>query len=214
MPALHPLLMDDLIVEHQRDLLREASAERHARIPRRTDRPDSERRPWPSLIPTIRRLAMMWAARWTVGVLIAVSLVAAGQGRGEASTPDQVVKSLAENVLGHGSVKAVRMSADATVVIRWEAATYRPQNSLAASRELLYDEAGLVTGAILGPLRDVRRITFTMVRGGQVLATGDIARSQDLVLRFAPQLGGGTYTKPASRSKVSVPGGGEMGSLL
>ena len=143
-----------------------------------------------------------------------MALLAGGQGWVEASTLDQIVKSLAENVLGRDTVKAARVSADATVVMRWEEATYRSQNGLAASRELLYDEAEPVTGAILGSLRDIRRVTFTMVRGGQVLATGDIARSQGLMLRFAPQLGGGIYTKPASRQKVYRPGGGEMGSLL
>lgn len=218
MPEPHPLLMDDLIVEHQQDLLREASAGRRARTfwlaDKPADRADGGVQPWPGLIPIIRRLAMTWAARWTVGILIGVSLVAAGQGAVEASTLDQNAKSIAENVLGRDTVKTARVSADATAVMRWEAATYRPQNSIAASRELLYDEASLVTGAILGSLRDVRRITFTMVRGEQVLATGEVSRSQDLVLRFVPQLGGGTHTKPESRPKPRMPSGGEGGSPL
>jgi hypothetical protein len=218
MPEPHALLMNDLIVEHQRDLLREASAERQAGTPRPVNRSGGRRRPWPSLIPAVRQLAVAWTARrtarWTASVLLAVLLAAAGQGRAESATMSQIVTALAENVLGRGAVQAVRISTDATVVIRWEAATYRPQNSVAASRELLYDEASLVTGAILGSLRDVRRITFTLVRGGQVWAAGEIAQSGDLVLRFAPQLGGGIHTKPSSQLKVPVSGGGRAESLL
>ncbi len=210
--------MNDLIVEHQRDLLREASAERRAGTPRPANWSGGRRRPWPGLIPAVRQLAVAWTARrtarLTVGVLLAVLLAAAGQGRAESATMSQIVTALAENVLGRSAVQAVRISTDATVVIRWEAATYRPRNSVAASRELLYDEASLVTGAILGSLRDVRRITFTLVHGGQVLATGEIAQSGDLVLRFAPQLGGGIHAKPSSQLKVPVSGGGRAESLL
>ncbi|OFX34931.1 MAG: hypothetical protein A2Z07_07190 [Armatimonadetes bacterium RBG_16_67_12] len=61
-----------------------------------------------------------------------MALLAGGQGWVEASTLDQIVKSLAENVLGRDTVKAARVSADAAVVMRWEAATYRSQNGLAA----------------------------------------------------------------------------------
>ena len=131
--------------------------------------------------------------------------------KGQTTIPKEIRDSLHMKA---GDRMTFTLMPDATVVMRWEAATYRSQNGLAASRELLYDQAELVTGTILGSLRDIRRVTFTMVRGGQVLATGDIARFQGLMLRFAPQLGGGIYTKPASRQKVYRPGGGEMGSLL
>lgn len=143
-----------------------------------------------------------------VGLLMATAAVAVN-----GSTLDQTVKAIAENVLGRGSVKAVRVSTEAAVVMRWDAATYRPQNSIAASRELLYGEADLVTGAILGSLRDIRHITFTMARGGRVLATGEVWRSQNLVLRLVPQLGGGTYTRPDSRQPTYLPGGSGVGSL-
>lgn len=110
--------MDDLVAEHQRDLLRDVH---------------TGRRPWPGLIPIVRRLAMRltttWAARWTVGVLITVSLATAGQGK-------------------------------------------------------------------------------------LVLATGEVSHSQNLVLRFTPQMGGGIYTETESRPKLYVPGGGETGGLL
>lgn len=214
MPEPHPFLIDDLIIEHQRDLLREAAAERQLSSPRPPRAADAGRQAQPGLISTARRFIVAWAARWTAAVLIAVSLVAAVQVRGEASTLDQIVKSFAENVLGQGSVKAVRVSTDTTVAMRWEAATYKPQNSVAASRELLYAEAALVTSAILGSLRDVRRIAFTMVWGEQVLATGEVSRSQSLALRFAPRLGGGIYTKPESRPKLYLPGGDGTESLL
>ena len=95
-----------------------------------------------------------------------------------------------------------------------EAATYKPQNSLETSRELLYAEATLVTGAILGPLQDIRRITFTMARGEQVLATGDVSRSEGLMLTFSRVLGGGTYKKPELRPGNQVPGGDHTASEL
>lgn len=215
MPESHAFLIDDLIAEHQRDLLREAAAQRHPSSPRPTHSSGARRQPRPSgLIPNVRRFVVAWAARWTAAALIAVSLVAAVQVRGEASTLDQIVKLVAENVLGQGSVKVVRVSTDATVAMRWEAATYKPKNSVAASRELLYAEAALVTSAILGSLPDVPRIAFTMVRGEQVLAAGEVSRSRDLALRFTPQLGGGLYTKPESRPKPYQPGGHGTESLL
>jgi hypothetical protein len=192
MPELDSFLIDDLIVQHQRGALCEAPA---------------KRQPRPSLIPTVRRFVAACAARWTSAVLIGVSMVAAVQVRGEASTLDQIVKSFAEYVVGQGSVKAVRVSTDATVAMRWQAATYKPQNSVSASRELLYAEAALVTSAILMSLPDVRRIAFTMVRGEQVLAMGEVSRSGSLALRFTPHLGGGIYTQPESRPKLYLPGG-------
>ena len=210
----HPFLMDDLIVEHQRDLLREASVERQWRAPRPKHEPDSAWRSRRGLIPTIRRLAVAWGVHWMAVIILALPLATVAPVGVDASTLDQIVKSIAENVLGRDSVKAVRVSADATAVMRWEATTYRTQNSIAASRELLYDEAVLVTGAILGSLRDIRRITFTMVRGGQVLGTGEVSRSQNLVLRLVPQLGGGIYTKPDSRLTPYGPSGGGPGSLM
>jgi hypothetical protein len=181
MPEPHVFLMGDLIVEHQRDLMREAAAER-------------------------------WTARQSAGILSIVALatllvLAFGQGQAEGSTLVQTVRSLAENVLGRGMVRWVRVSSDSTVVMRWEAATYKPTNSREASRELLYGEAALVTGAVLGPLQDIHRLTFSMVRGEQVLATGDISRSHGLTLTFSPVMGGGTHKKPESRPGIYPPGG-------
>jgi hypothetical protein len=152
--------------------------------------------------------------RWITASIVALLLATAAQVAVHASTLDQIVKSLAENVLGQGSVKAARVSANATAVMRWEAATYEPRNSTAASRELLHDEASLVTGAILGSLPDIRRVTFTMVRGGRVLATGEVSRSQHLVLRLVPHLGGGFYTKPGARPTLTTPAGGRAESSL
>ena len=147
-------------------------------------------------------------------MIVALSLVTVPQVAVDASTLDRIVKSTAENVLGRDSVKAVQVSTDATAMMRWEAATYRPRNSIAVSRELLHGEAGLVTGAILGSLPDIDRITFRMVRGGQVLATGDISRSRHPVLWLAPHLGGGIYTGPDSRPTLVAPGGSGSERLL
>ncbi|MDR7418950.1 MAG: hypothetical protein QN178_08560 [Armatimonadota bacterium] len=162
------------------------------------------------------RLALtgLWGVRFVWVVVLALSLAVTAPVRADASPLDQIVKSIAENVLGRDSVKAVRVSVDATAVMRWEAATYRARNGIGTSRELLYDEAGLVTGAILGSRRDIRGISFTMVRGGRVLATGEVSRSQNLVLRLAPHLGGGIYTKPKSRPMLYEPVGGATASSL
>jgi hypothetical protein len=215
MTEIHPFLMDDLIAEHQRDLMREASAERwSAKVS--TGRP--RKRP----ASATRRLVALMAsrvARQSADILSVVALatllaLAAGQGQAEASSLVQTVRSFAENVLGRGMVKWVRVSPDSTVAMRWEAATYKPQHSLETSRELLYGEAALVTGAVLGPLQDIPRITFTMVRGEQLLATGDVSRSQGLTLTFAPVLGGGTHKKPEFRPGNQVPGGDRTASEL
>lgn len=142
------------------------------------------------------------------GLLVALVLVVGGQTGVDGSTLDQIAKSLAENVLGRGSVTSVRTAADATMVMRWEAATLRPQVPMTVSRELLYAEAELVTGAVLASLREVRRITFTIVRGPTVLASGEARRFHDVVVRFVPELGGGAMTKIPSTPRGSAPGGG------
>jgi hypothetical protein len=215
MPEPHVFLFDDLIVEHQRDLLREAAAERwSARV--------SAGRAWRGSISTIRCIVVVMGsrvARQSAGILSVVALatllaLAVAQNQAEALSPVQTVRAFAENVLGRGMVKWVRVSADSTVAIRWEAATYNPQNSLETSRELLYAEATLVTGAILGPLQDIRRITLTMARGEQVVATGDVSRSEGLMLTFSRVLGGGTYRKPESRPRIYPPGEDQTNTQL
>ena len=109
----------------------------------------------------------------------------------------EAARTLAENVLGPGQVRSVRATDDGSqILIRWESATYRRANSVSANRELMYGEAVLATNAILGQLRQVARIRFTILQGGHMLATGESARERGLSLQFSSELGGGTYTPP------------------
>jgi hypothetical protein len=60
----------------------------------------------------------------------------------------------------------------------------------------MYGEAVLATNALLGQLRQVARIRFTILQGGQMLATGESSRGHGLSLQFSSGLGGGMYTPP------------------
>ncbi|OFX28071.1 MAG: hypothetical protein A2Z07_05315 [Armatimonadetes bacterium RBG_16_67_12] len=141
-----------------------------------------------------------------IAVLLTISVLA--QVRAEAAILIQTVRSLAENTLGTGTVKSVRtVDVGATVLISWESVTYKAANSAAATRELLYAEAALATGAVMGPLQDVRRIRFTIQKGDRTLATGEVWRVRSLTLAFADELGGGTYKAAESKTKPVAPGG-------
>lgn len=124
-----------------------------------------------------------------------------------ASSLVEIARNLAENVLGQGSVKVIRTADDGhTVLIRWEAATFRPYRTVEETRELLHWEALLATGVVMGRLSDVVRVRFTIVRGAGILATGENRRGQGLRLGFAQELGGGFYQAPeAENSESSTP---------
>jgi len=149
--------------------------------------------------------------RWlgsVAGFMSMLLVVCAVQG--SAATLADAARYLAENVLGKGMVRSVRIADDGqTVLIRWESATYRPSAALAESRELLMGEAELTTGSILGRLSDVHRVRFSLLRGGRMLATGENIRGTGVKMAFAPELGGGTMAPlPAPRGTKSTPGGG------
>ncbi len=120
------------------------------------------------------------------------------------------VRSLAENVLGTGLIRSISITeAGATVLMRWEAATYRPQHKVNEAREQLFGEAELVTGSIMGGIRTVSRIRFTMARkDGQVLATGVNTRGPGVTLMFSPLLGGGLHQVPPPKATNTPQTGG------
>lgn len=137
--------------------------------------------------------------------LIMVALITVNA---EATPLANIARNLAENVLGEGLVTSVRTADnDATVLIRWQSATYKPANTQAAVRELLYAEAVLATRSIMWGLGQVSRVRFTITQGEHLLATGQATRAQGVSLMFAPALGGGTYYVPESTPKPLQPGG-------
>lgn len=143
-----------------------------------------------------------------VAALLALVLIigALAQSRAVGATLLEIIKSLAENTLGSGTVKVVRIDREATVSLEWDSATYRPGNTAAVTRELLFAEAALATGNIIARLPEVRGIRFTITRGTQILATGAVWRVDSIRLDYAIALGGGTYV-PDPKTKQSSPGG-------
>lgn len=134
-----------------------------------------------------------------IALLIVSSAAPAGAASpAQAPSPAETVRSVAESVLGPRTVKSVRLADDGrTVLIRWESATYRPDVSRAEMREILYGEALLTTSAVLGSVRRVVRIRFSMLYGTRMVATGDNWRGRGLRLMFGLELGGGVYVPPA-----------------
>lgn len=135
-----------------------------------------------------------------VGVLAVVaffglSAVVFAQSEAKPVPMPTQVRSLAENVLGTGLIRGISITeGGATVLMRWEAATYRQSQKPEESRQQLFGEAELVTGSIMGGLRTVSRIRFTMGRkDGQVLASGVNTRGPGVSLTFSQLLGGGVH---------------------
>lgn len=127
------------------------------------------------------RLALL-----AVVVLSAASLAAAQEW---APSPDLVARNLAENVLGEGTVRSVRVvSGGRQIVITWDAVLYRPTQTRAKNREQLRGEAELATGAVMGVLKP-SLIRFTMLLSDRPLAQG--TRSSDaFTITYAKELDG------------------------
>lgn len=123
-----------------------------------------------------------------------------------APPPLGAVRALAENVLGAGTVKSLSIVEDGTkVLMRWESATYKSANKLEVTRELLFAEAELATGSILGRLQALAAVRFSILVKNQVVANGENSRGKGVQLAFVPALGGGTYTPPPSKPKEGNP---------
>lgn len=143
-----------------------------------------------------------------VALLGLASAVEAQSEKPPVPIPTQV-RSLAENVLGTGLIRSISITeGGATVLMRWEAATYRREHKPEVAKEQLFGEAELVTGSIMGGIRSVSRIRFSMARkDGQVLASGVNTRGPGVTLTFSPLLGGGSLQaappKPDDKSQNS-----------
>lgn len=127
------------------------------------------------------RLALLAAA-----ILSAASLAAAQE---RAPSPDLIARNLAENVLGEGTVRSVRVvSGGRQIVITWDAVLYRPTHTRAKNREQLRGEAELATGAVMGVLKP-QTIRFTILLNDHPLAQG--TRSSDaFTITYAKGLDG------------------------
>jgi len=120
-------------------------------------------------------------------VILSAASLAAAQER--APSPDLVARNLAENVLGEGTVRSVRVvSGGRQIVITWDAVLYRPTQTRAKNREQLRGEAELATGAVMGVLKP-SLIRFTMLLNDRPLAQG--TRSSDVfTITYAKELDG------------------------
>lgn len=121
-------------------------------------------------------------------------------------------RSLAENILGTGLIRSLTITeGGSTLLMRWEAATYKAGQKVEETKDQLFGEAELVTGSIMGGLNRISRIRFTMSRkDGQVLATGVNTRGPGVTLMFSPLLGGGSVTSSAPKDPgkgKTTPGG-------
>lgn len=144
-----------------------------------------------------------------ISTLAAATLLLASAAPAAPPVLLEAARDLAENVLGPGTVKSVRSTDDGTqILIRWESPTFTRALTVEDAREMMYGEALLATGAILGQLRGIQRIRFTVLRTERMLATGENVRGQGVRITFVPELGG-AYTPPAPKQeKKRAPGGG------
>lgn len=128
------------------------------------------------------RFALLAAA-----VLVLVPLAAAQE---QAPRPEVIARNLAENVLGEGTVSAVRVTAGGRRIdIAWEAVLYRPTHTRATNREQLRGEAELATGSIMGVLKP-RLIRFTMMLSGRIIARGTRSHDGGFAITYAKELDG------------------------
>ena len=148
-----------------------------------------------------------------LAVVAFFGLASAAQAQPEPPTvaiPTKV-RALAENVLGTGLIRSIALTdGGATLLMRWEAATYRSQHKQEQAREQLFGEAELVTGSIMGGIRSVSRIRFSMARkDGQVLASGVNTRGPGVTLTYSSLLGGGVHqaAPPKTQDKPQNTGG-------
>lgn len=126
-----------------------------------------------------------------VGLWLIVMLVLAAAPLPAQDVPPEVIaKNLAENVLGRGTVKSVRVSsAGRFVEITWDAVLYKATNSRDTNRDQVRGEAELATGSIMGVMRP-ESIRYTMLLGRRVIATGRRTRDGGFTITFSRELGG------------------------
>ncbi|MDR7482564.1 MAG: hypothetical protein QN183_03635 [Armatimonadota bacterium] len=127
-------------------------------------------------------------ARFLVAATV-LALLAAAAARGDEQAT--IARTLAENILGKGTVHSSRMIEDGRAVdLVWESATFKPTNGAAFTRELLQAEVQLAAGAIFHVLRHVQGVQFEIVRGRRRLCAGRASRDRPLLIRYARDLDG------------------------
>ncbi len=126
-------------------------------------------------------------------MLIAFTLVGAGavaaQGR-PAARPEVVAKNLAENVLGEGTVRWVRITRGGRAIdIGWDAVLYRAHETKETNRRQVRGEAELATGAIMGVMHP-ELIRFTVLVGTRRIASGQHTRQGIFTITYDKTLEG------------------------
>ncbi len=127
---------------------------------------------------------------WMVLVVTGVVLVGAAALFAQDAPPEVIARNLAQNVLGEGTVRRVRVLAGGRQIeIAWDAVLYRPIQSREKNREQLRGEAELATGSIMGIMKpDV--IRFSILLGQRRLAQGERTRDGTFTISYAKELGG------------------------
>lgn len=127
----------------------------------------------------------------TVVLALLLGLAAPPLAAAPVDETADVAKTLAENILGKGQVRASRSTNGGRgLVMAWESPTYRAHHPAAHTRDLLEAEAGLAWGAIWRVLRRVEVLEFEITAGGRRLCTGTATRTHPLVIVYARDLGG------------------------
>jgi len=128
-------------------------------------------------------------ARFALFAALVLSAAPLAAAQEQAPRPELIARNLAENVLGEGTVRSVRVVAGGRqIVIAWDAVLYRPTHTRAKNREQLRGEAELATGAVMGVLKP-HLIRFTILLNDRPLAQG--TRSSDaFTITYAKDLDG------------------------
>lgn len=130
---------------------------------------------------------------WTLAALAVILLATATMpvtAQQDAVPPEVIAKNLAQNVLGQGTVRWVRVSRDRQqIAIAWDAVLYRPHYTADRNRDQLKGEAELATGSIMGVMKP-DTIRFTILLRSRALATGRRTRDGEFTIKYAKELGG------------------------
>ena len=154
--------------------------------------------------------------RWVMGIAGFIPLVLVLLVVDAGAQPiTEMARNLAENVLGRGVVTAVRLAPDGqTLHLRWTSPTFRPEQAASQARGQIYGEAELATGAVLGKLRGIMTLRFTVFGEGQIVAVGFNTRGEGITIVYASRLGGGsvspTVPTPAPGDSSTRPLSGGM----
>jgi hypothetical protein len=127
-----------------------------------------------------------------IAALCIASLLLVGAGQALAQEPPRsevIAKNLAQNILGEGTVRWVRVSSGGHEIdIAWDAVLYRTTHTTARNREQLRGEAELATGSIMGVMKPVV-IRYNILLGTRTIAQG--RRTRDgFTITYATDLGG------------------------